>query len=210
MGRLVTFGCSYTYGSGLPDIFVPGNQLYPGAHPSEFAWPQLLANKLGLKCLNLASAGSGNKEILYKIITSDFEADDLIIIMWSHFPRYDFFRATLDSVSGVREVRKDIHKRSWLKNTDVISQEWKNDNAMQNYLAIKFIQMFLDDKNLNHYSLFTLPDFVNYTPPFFLDKKKIIRLLQNNFVKDGCPDGMHFGVKSHENLANILYDTVNK
>ena len=44
--KLVTFGCSYTYGHGLPDCIMAKGRA--GKRPSKFAWPYLLAKKLDM------------------------------------------------------------------------------------------------------------------------------------------------------------------
>ena len=62
MDRLVAFGCSLTQGQDLPDN-------YKSQYPSKFSWPQILANKLNLQCINLGKGGASSKEILYKMIS---------------------------------------------------------------------------------------------------------------------------------------------
>ena len=49
MNRLVTFGCSHTFGQALPDVWDSKKEehlFHNGA--SKYAWPQLLANKLNI------------------------------------------------------------------------------------------------------------------------------------------------------------------
>ena len=53
MDRLVAFGCSYTYGHGLPDCIMAKGRA--GKRPSKFAWPYLLAKKLDKRYTMLAS-----------------------------------------------------------------------------------------------------------------------------------------------------------
>jgi|688.fasta_scaffold728562_2 hypothetical protein len=206
MSRLLAFGCSYTWGAGLPDTFNALKKYKSGNKPSEFAWPTLLANKLGLDYLNLSQPGSGNKEILYKVINQTFLENDLVILYWSHFVRFDFFRASKEG--GFRAQRNDLYFKTFIKSTDIITEDWKYDNAMQNYLAIKFVQMFLDQKKIKHYSLFTLPDFYTYDIPSYIDLNTTLKIKHNTFITDMSPDGMHFGVKSQENLAEELYNRI--
>ena len=81
MPRLVAFGCSYTYGHGLDDC-VTGKG-HPGPFPSKYAWPQLLASKLDLECVNMGIPGASNKEIWKTIMDFDFRANDKVFILWS-------------------------------------------------------------------------------------------------------------------------------
>jgi hypothetical protein len=84
--NLVTFGCSLTYGHGLQDCFEPESN-GAGPYPSKFAWPQLLADTLKLNCVNLSSPGSGNTEILYKVLDHSFTQEDFVLIFWSYSER---------------------------------------------------------------------------------------------------------------------------
>lgn len=84
--RLIAFGCSHTYGVGLEDCWIeeggPGD-----LPPSKLAWPQLMANKLGIQCVNASKWGSSNREIWHRITNFEFEKDDLIIAQWTYANR---------------------------------------------------------------------------------------------------------------------------
>ncbi len=93
MSRLVTFGCSFTYGHGLPDCRYDGdseeyNDPKQVESPSKYAWPQVAADTLGVECVNMAKPGIGNKHILYRIVNFDFEPTDIVVVMWSYFDRH--------------------------------------------------------------------------------------------------------------------------
>ncbi|SVD53262.1 uncharacterized protein METZ01_LOCUS406116, partial [marine metagenome] len=54
-------------------------------------WPELLADKLGMECINLGASGQGNEYILSSLMEMMFEKDiGLMIAMWSEFERIDF------------------------------------------------------------------------------------------------------------------------
>lgn len=95
MNRLVTFGCSFTYGDELPDCQSPVSLKNT---PSEYAWPQLTAQQLNLECVNMAEPSIGNKHILFKILNFDFAPTDTVVIMWTLFERHcvidDHFEVT--------------------------------------------------------------------------------------------------------------------
>src|SRR6056297_1465073 len=80
MSRLITFGCSHTYGQGLSDCRV--NTYEPGPTPSKFAWPQVLADKLNLECVNMSEPGTSPKRNWYSITNFDFNEDDIVIVKW--------------------------------------------------------------------------------------------------------------------------------
>ena len=52
--RLLTVGDSFTFGEELSDVT-------DNVTPSKFAWPEVLAGKLGWEVDNLAKSGSGNR-----------------------------------------------------------------------------------------------------------------------------------------------------
>ena len=101
---LFTFGCSWTYGFGLPDMFhlsgprkdhniaeVPTNftkKTYK-PHGSNWAWGKQLAGLLGdnIPFYNFAVSGASNKEIVHwitKCIQNNMiEPNDLVVIMWT-------------------------------------------------------------------------------------------------------------------------------
>jgi hypothetical protein len=75
--RLITFGCSNTYGHGLPDCHIPPNEA--GPHPSKYAWPQLLADRRQLECVNLGQPGGSNKLMWWRTVNFEFEPTDVVI-----------------------------------------------------------------------------------------------------------------------------------
>ena len=76
--RLIAWGCSFTWGEGL-DRAQPGwgDQASPGA------WPQLVADGMGLPVKNLAQPGASNLWIADQIMNYSFEPGDLVLIMWT-------------------------------------------------------------------------------------------------------------------------------
>lgn len=94
MSRLIAYGCSYTYGQGLEDCYIPQThpdklgQYGPGPNPSNFAWPAHLGRLLRCDVINRARPGSSNKEILWQILNCEHDQDDKVVILWSHVDRH--------------------------------------------------------------------------------------------------------------------------
>ena len=88
---LFAFGCSYTFGQGLPDCFEPPNRA--GKEPSNFAWPYRLKDKVGFRqCINLSTPGFSNKEITKKIIEyPNYSQNAMVVILWTSFARKTIF-----------------------------------------------------------------------------------------------------------------------
>ena len=74
--KLIVSGCSYT--DDCHD--------YP-------AWPELLAKRLKMDCINLGSSGAGNEYISSTLLDtiSEHKNIGLVIAMWSEFLRMDFY-----------------------------------------------------------------------------------------------------------------------
>jgi len=95
--RLVVFGCSFTYGYGLPDCFESGN---PSSTPSKLAWPNFLGKELDLEVVNLSKTGSSNLQILNTILNTEIRKDDLVIVQWSFSQRSMLFGEPYNSEIG--------------------------------------------------------------------------------------------------------------
>ena len=86
MDRLVAFGCSYTYGHGLPDCIMAKGRA--GKKPSKFAWPHLLAKKLDKELYNAGVPGASNKLIMDTVINFPFKPTDTVVILWTYLSRH--------------------------------------------------------------------------------------------------------------------------
>ena len=192
MTRLVTFGCSYTVGHFLDDNYhLPS---VPSV-PSIYAWPNILANMLGYQCVNNAVNGSGNLEILWKILNTKFESDDIVCIGWSHFIRDIIFDQELE-VKRVHRDDENLSKHWLLTHTD-------HDINIRNWLHIHHANQYLKTLGIKTYHNPCAYDIdINDLP---------INLSINNFTGVGFTlldrghDGAHPGIKSHEEYAKSIY-----
>jgi len=90
--RLIALGCSFTYGHGLPDC-VGKNKSSAGPSPSQMAWPNQLAKKLGIPTVNnLSRPGSSTKYALHALANNHNLLNDnaVIAIMYPHYNRSFF------------------------------------------------------------------------------------------------------------------------
>jgi hypothetical protein len=188
--KLVTFGCSFTYGHGLPDCHIPPNA--PGPMPSSFAWPAIVANSLNKVLDNQSKCGASNLEILHKILNYNFNSNDLVVIMWSLPNRDVIFKDQSMIPLGV-----------W--NTDTLTKDWINvhseeDLAIRSWLYIHHASLYFKEKQIKHYNIFANLDFLkNYKPSFLnLDYLKID---MSERVDNGL-DGKHPGLTTHKILAD--------
>jgi hypothetical protein len=209
MPRLVAFGCSYTYGHGLPDC--TDGKIGHGPNPSNFAWPKLLADKLGYTVANMGKPGAGNTEILWRLLNFKLDADDVCVIMWSFFSRSDFFRYG-NNAEGTR-----IEHNNRLVDEDV--EVYNENNNITNLLAMSHAEYYLNSLNIPSYAYvgpyrvnrenikpnefnFTLHDSIKITN---LDLS--FRMREHRI--DWALDGAHPGILSHRLIAERLYNKLN-
>lgn len=196
--RLITFGCSYTYGIGLPDcINVPLIDLV--RPPSKMGWPALVANYLNLDLVNMSYPGASNFEILYSILEFKFKPSDTIVIMWSHYLRDIFFTRWFKFVMFRRRLGP------W--KTTPLGKKWINqlserDYAMKTWIYMHHASLHLEKLNLKyiHYPVSPKELQQYYSPVEFnnlhLDGMKIL---------DKAIDNSHPGLASQKETADIIY-----
>ena len=184
MNRLISFGCSYTYGSALPDRLK--------------AWPCVLGNLLNKSVSNEATPAAGNLEILWNILNFQFDQDDICFVMWSHFSRDHIFHP-----SGHKRIRcrDDLLTKHWLlTHTDY-------DINIRNWMYIHYCDLYLKSKNITTFHLFG-GDYHSerFSSP---DCTTIENIIDLEFVNiDFGNDNRHPGLESHRTLAKEIYNYV--
>lgn len=202
MPRLITFGCSYTYGIGLPDIkknFFGGNAL----SPSKMGWPALLSDKLNYDLVNISYAGSSNTEILYNILTFKFKPDDTVVIMWTHPIRdivFDKWTSFISQRTRLGFWWKDKNKE-WEKQVNI------KDYIIKTWICIHHADLLLQSKNINyiHYP-FNVSEYDDY---------KIKEIAIDNLYKDGFiivdrTEDLHPAIESNKLTAENIFRILNE
>jgi hypothetical protein len=87
--ELKSFGCSFIFGTDLAN---DGNN-GPYARSSRLAWPALLAKDLGYEYQTYARPGSGNLQILERMVSHCDNNDSVVFVIgWSFIDRFDYLR----------------------------------------------------------------------------------------------------------------------
>ena len=87
--KIKSFGCSFIFGSELADDGHNGLCLY--ANGSKLTWPALLAKELGYTYQTFARPGSGNLQILEKVLSQAASDDPAIFVIgWTYIDRFDY------------------------------------------------------------------------------------------------------------------------
>jgi hypothetical protein len=117
MSRLIAFGCSFTYGQGLPDCKIGENWSDFANTPSLLSWPFLLGKKLDIPTINKGVPGASNTEILYHILNFEFEPRDKVVIMWS-LPNRDVY-----FLPGRRKKKPFRQLGAWLQGENRLADQ---------------------------------------------------------------------------------------
>jgi hypothetical protein len=198
MNRLITFGCSYTFGHSLDDCYLGNGR--PGPIASKLAWPEQLAHKLNLRCINLGQSGAGNLEILNNILNYSFQPDDVVIVQWSFKDRDTIFHPTKGCIQigpwGDYENLKE-----WTKVHSAY------DLKIRSKLYMHQASLYLDSLTIT-FKFLRIEDIDN-GPKWFNN----IKFLQTNFkdVQEQFPkalDDYHPGTECHAFIANSIFDEI--
>ncbi len=205
MSNLYGFGCSCTYGVGLPDIDI---ELNKGS--SKYAWPEKLAVKLNRSCVNKGHPGASNLEILNRILNTKITNDDLVVVMWSFFNRDYIFNEDGTGVQLAHWVNPQLRSHWMITHNDY-------DLKIRSWLSMYTAWLHLSSLNVRFYFGLTgnvVRDvdnerFFDIRPSWANDIKFAVTDFMDLASKlDFAVDDMHPGPRSHEKLAEILFEHI--
>jgi hypothetical protein len=200
--RIVAFGCSLTYGHGLPDCHIPPDQ--PGNSPSKHAWPAVVADRLTAEVDNQSRCGSGNLEILYKLLSYKFQPGDIAVIMWSFTNR--------DLIFGNKNLfgQQTVTALGTWQDTD-LANHWMlththGDIATRSWLYMHHAVSYLTLKNIPVYNIPAHYNGLKYYKPKFLDVK--VHRIKTNMSSPTylALDNLHPGIKTHSAVADEIVE----
>ena len=209
--NLFAFGCSHTYGHGLPDCIEKNNA--PGPYPSRQGFATHVATDLHKNIVNYGEPGASNKQILWILLNAldKITPNDSVMIQWSYTERSARFQTenkqtkiekitpwSLDKVSNV--YYKHIH-------TNV-------NDVYTAALCINHAHLVLKDRGVSKVLQFRPPSQNGTTTEMkeTLDKllHSDIQLFNKNlsdYHVDEAQDGTHAGLKSNILFANAIVDS---
>lgn len=92
--KLKSFGCSFIFGTDLHDDGRSG----PVATPSNFTWPALIGQALGLEYSCHARPGAGNFEILCRILGEIATGEPAVyVINWTWVDRFSYINRSMST-----------------------------------------------------------------------------------------------------------------
>jgi hypothetical protein len=174
MKKLHVFGCSISQGFALPDVVKPilGQDGLPLSvqqldeqaieshwsdihlyQPSQYAWPQVLADQLGVTVENHARRGACFQQIARQcaVEAKNITPDDLVIVMWTYMSRLSLqwpartavpFCNIVDPNWGWKTVILSFNKLFGLEHSkNATAQE---DQPIQQYIEKSTKETYLD------------------------------------------------------------------
>ena len=214
MKRLLTYGCSNTYGESLPDCLPTGNEKDRMPPPSQFAWPKVLSQKLRRECVNLSRSGSSNKEIHLRIVETDFKEDDIVVVLWTHHNRSCFIADTTASngkpiinklLPGWIEKRSNIPKWRRIYNQGYYELYHTNENARyESQISIDHAYKHLEAKGIKNFH-FTFDGKVISSKIFNTYSWFTAPVNNLNLIEDVGQDGYHPGLLAHVDIAEKMH-----
>lgn len=190
MKRLVTFGDSHTFGTGL--------NFKIGEKP----WPDLLASKLDIPYTNQSLPGISNLAILTNILDFNFTQTDLVCIAWSYYQRDVIFLSNTESDA----INPGPSNQNKLKNWLLTHNEY--DMMMRSWIYIHHAATFLTNINVKFKFILTddNPMFFNIKPSFSNNIRLspiVIEQLGDQYPRG--LDNQHIGYECHQKIAELLH-----
>jgi hypothetical protein len=197
-----SFGCSFIFGSELADDGRNG----PYAVGSRLTWPALLANHYGYGYQTYARPGSGNLQILERVLNQISNEPALNIIGWTWIDRFDFVSDLATSWTGgtkwktlmpIEESKisenyyRDFHSEYLDKLTNLVYIKTAIDCLKQKNL--KFIMTYMDDLLFDSKwnTSAAVNELQDYVQPY------MTRFDSMNFLEWSKKKGYPIGVASH-------------
>lgn len=217
--KLVTFGCSFTYGHGLSDCMAEDGSNGPTA--SEQAWPSVLGKLTGMKVDNVSEPGSSNLMITKAIVDySKYTKDTVVVVMWSNNDRETIYKTGNeklhmlpgfldDTMPGTFWFDKD--KNNFKKTVTTYYENYHEDwNATLNQtIRMNFVHAFLKNKGIKSFHVHSEHHRldINYFKKFNVRDLNLKYFnWKNNFHIDDALDipKPHPGPRSHALMATNI------
>lgn len=209
MTTLYAFGCSNTYGFGLPDCWDYKKKIQAGP-PSQYAYPALVANELGFDLTNNSECGVSNKWIMHLIQNTTIEDNSIVLVHWTATNRWCIHH----------DDCKQLHIGQWLiKKNKTIKSYYKNniwneyDSTYELYHYANYVQLLSQSKNckLLQYATPSVLEF-NFDAEWnkiTFPKHSILSTMFTNTNLSKALDRIHPGIKHHELFAEqVIKDII--
>lgn len=156
MGKLYAFGCSLVKGDALDDIWDFKTKRTVDK-PSKEAWPQILADKLNLECVNIGESGVSNKQIWHRIVSTDFQPikdDDIVVVQWTSLDRWCIIEKDRCTKIGLWQVNESSHTaKANVRASSFFNLHNDNDQFIDLNLRMSHANFYLNSIGIKQYHL---------------------------------------------------------
>ena len=202
MDRLITFGCSHTYGQALKERETQ-------------AWPYIVADKLNLECINEGQMGASITMMYHKLMNFDYQQGDKVICLWSYPNRRHFYESKEEfkdvlpfQATHPEKTTEEKHLRA-AAYYDLIFTKY--GNRFENRMMIHHSYNYLKSLGVKSYHTYVL----NYEDPslYFESRAGRVPYLKANWNNtwyngDRGDDNSHGGVGVHKLFAKQILDEI--
>lgn len=199
MSRLITFGCSHTFGDGMPDCTNPLSNGH--ARPSKLGWASILSELLGRKLLNKADPGASVKEVVYKLDQTLIKEEDIVIILWPSSDRYCQINSPSEYNKIIPTGDDDLTKNYYrhLHNT--------YDSYITNSLFIKYAQAYVKQKGAKLIEHFVIDEDKTAYKEFKINNNRV-PYYYYNYIGFPLTECLHLGQEGQKAFAYDLYEDI--
>jgi hypothetical protein len=160
--KLKSFGCSFIFGTDLAD----DERDLPYATYSQLTWPALLAQRLGRTYDCFARPGSGNLQILEKIVNQVplSSSADLFIIGWTWIDRFDYYNSNHDP----KTKRTPWSTIMPVDTTDLAKMYYRDLHSeyQDKFICLSYIKLAIDTLNQKN-----IPFIMTYMDELLFDQR---------------------------------------
>jgi len=192
LSRLITFGCSHTFGEGLDN-------------PNKESWPVKLSKLLDKPLINKGIGGCSNRKIQHNVIQTDFNKDDIVIILWTYADRYHFFTDEKNEAPLINVWSKNKHSLNWYKYFHTEYNE-----TFDNKTIVNQVNLYLKEKGIEPYNFLVSNEYQYY---YDITNLKTIDIdFTHEYLNkyERSKDGWHMGSKGHKTLARDIYKRISE
>ena len=204
--RLITVGCSQTYGHALPDCYVEDSRTDDGLgvaeQPSKMAFPQLIGDYLELEVCNLSWPGGSTKNMWYELVHFDYKPTDKVLCVWTFANRSMIVKRGKKMHLGIWPslvpMNKAYQKFVATSNSD-------EDLELQSYQYMDHAHKVVAPQveSILHYKLSkvqyeTMPNWCEFKFQNALD------CIVPPDTMDLALDDRHYGINSHKSIARQM------
>lgn len=190
MSRLITLGCSHTFGNGV-------------IHKDKQSWPAVLASLMGLKLVNLGSSGASNRFIQHQVYKTEFFSNDTVVILWTYPDRYHFFKSKSQPGPFIHYWADNKISNMWYEE---LHSEY--NQKFDNQTIVNQVNLFLQSKQVKVYNLIVEKVFDYY---FSLGNYNTLDIKFTDDYLEKYPIGIdkcHLGYEGNIAFAKDLYKLI--